>query len=117
MNKVMEFDYAAIAAEQDRLNLLRALTLALTRGGKPEPEIRLRVLRWLDDIYPAASARENRDLTALLASLESPSLVPRAMMLLETSTSQEEQITYAMNLRFIKEGWNCLLYTSDAADE
>ena len=106
MNKVMEFDYAAIKAEQDRLNLLRALTLALTRGGKPEPEIRLRVLRWLEDIYPAASARENRDLTALLASLESPSLVPRAMMLLETSTSQEEQITYAMNLRFIKEGWN-----------
>jgi putative heme-binding domain-containing protein len=106
MNKVMEFDYAAIRAEQDRLNLLRALTLALTRGGKPEPEIRLRVLRWLDDIYPAASARENRDLTALLASLESPSLVPRAMMLLETSTSQEEQITYAMNLRFIKEGWS-----------
>ena len=106
MNKVTGFDYATIRVEQDRLNLLRALTLALTRGGDPAHQTRLRILRWLHDIYPAASARENRDLTALLASLESPLLVPRAMRLLENSTSQEEQITYAMNLRFIKDGWS-----------
>ncbi len=106
MNKVIGFDYAAISVEQDRLNLLRALTLALTRGGEPAHHTRFQVLRWLHHIYPAASARENRDLTALLASLDSPLLVPRAMKLLETSTSQEEQITYAMNLRFIQEGWS-----------
>jgi putative heme-binding domain-containing protein len=106
MDKVVGFDYGAIGSEQDRLNLLRALTLALTRGGQPEPEIRLRALGWLENIYPVASVKENRDLTTLLAALESPLLVPRAMKLLETSTSQEEQITYAMNLRFMKEGWS-----------
>ena len=106
IDKVVGFDYAAIGAEQDRLNLIRALTLALARGGKPGSEIRLRILGWLENIYPVASVRENRDLTTLLAALESPSLVPKAMKLLETSTSQEEQITYAMNLRFMKEGWS-----------
>ena len=106
MEKVIGFDYEAIEEKQDRLNLLRALTLALTRGGPPAPEARLRVLDWLDKIYPAASVKENRDLTALLARLESPSLVGKAMKLLENSTSQEEQITYAMNLRFMREGWS-----------
>ena len=41
----------------------------------------------------------------LLAFLGAPSVVPKAIALLENSTSQEEQITYAMNLRFMKEGW------------
>ena len=35
MEKVIGFDYEAIEEKQDRLNLLRALTLALTRGGGP----------------------------------------------------------------------------------
>ncbi|MAT46333.1 MAG: hypothetical protein CMO35_02760, partial [Verrucomicrobiaceae bacterium] len=105
VEKVTAFDYGEIRSEQSRLNLLRALTLALTRGGMPPPESRGRVQAWLDGIYPATSVRENRELTALLAYLGSPTFVPKAMALLERSTSQEEQITYAMNLRFMKEGW------------
>ena len=105
MGKVLEFDYRKIEGRQDRLNLLRALTLALTRGGNPQGEDRVRLLGWLDGIYPAASPGENRELTVLLAFLGAPSVVPKAIALLEDSTSQEEQITYALNLRFTKEGW------------
>lgn len=105
IGKVLEFDYLKIGGKQDRLNLLRALTLALARGGTPQGEIRGRLLVWLDGIYPAASPGENRELTVLLAFLGAPSVVPKAIALLENSTSQEEQITYAMNLRFMKEGW------------
>ena len=105
IGKVLEFDYLKIGGKQDRLNLLRALTLALARGGTPQGEIRGRLLVWLDGIYPAASPGENRELTMLLAFLGAPSVVPKAIALLENSTSQEEQITYAMNLRFMKEGW------------
>lgn len=105
IGKVLEFDYLKIGGKQDRLNLLRALLLALARGGTPQGEIRGRLLVWLDGIYPAASPGENRELTMLLAFLGAPSVVPKAIALLENSTSQEEQITYAMNLRFMKEGW------------
>jgi len=105
IGKVLEFDYLKIGGKQDRLNLLRALILALARGGTPQGEIRGRLLVWLDGIYPAASPGENRELTVLLAFLGAPSVVPKAIALLENSTSQEEQITYAMNLRFMKEGW------------
>lgn len=105
VEKVTAFDYGEIRSEQSRLNFLRALTLALTRGGMPPPESRGRLQAWLDGVYPATSVRENRELTALLAYLGSPTFVPKAMALLERSTSQEEQITYAMNLRFMKEGW------------
>ncbi|MEC9056259.1 MAG: hypothetical protein VX633_13170, partial [Verrucomicrobiota bacterium] len=38
-----------------------------------------------------------------------PSVVSKAIALLEDSTSQEEQITYALNLRFMKEGWTPVL--------
>ncbi len=105
IGKVLEFDYLKIGGKQDRLNLLRALVLALARGGTPQGEIRGRLLVWLDGIYPAASPGENRELTVLLAFLGAPSVVPKAIALLENSTSQEEQITYAMNLRVMKEGW------------
>ena len=105
IGKVLEFDYLKIGGKQDRLNLLRALILALARGGTPQGEIGGRLLVWLDGIYPAASPGENRELTMLLAFLGAPSVVPKAIALLENSTSQEEQITYAMNLRFMKEGW------------
>ncbi len=105
MGKVLKFDYLEIEGKQDRLNLLRALTLILARGEKPQGEIRGRLLAWLDGIYPAASVEENRELTVLLAFLEAPAVVPRALALLESATGQEEQITYAMNLRFMKEGW------------
>ena len=91
MEKVIGFDYEAIEEKQDRLNLLRALTLALTRGGPPAPEARLRVLDWLDKIYPAASVKENRDLTALLARLESPSFVGKAMKLLENPRARRSR--------------------------
>ena len=35
IGKVLEFDYLKIGGKQDRLNLLRALILALARGGNP----------------------------------------------------------------------------------
>ncbi|MFP6872978.1 MAG: c-type cytochrome [Verrucomicrobiales bacterium] len=105
IEKTIGFDYGKLKDRQQRLDLLRAITLALTRGGMPAPQPRTRLITWLDAIYPARTPEENRDLSTLTAFLEAPSTVRKTMTLLHNATGQEEQITYAINLRFLKEGW------------
>lgn len=109
--KAISFDYPGLETKQDRLDLLRALTLALTRGGQPEGATKGKLLAYLDQIYPAQSPDENRELSALLAYLQAPAMVPKTVALLENASGQEEQITYAMNLRFMTTGWTPALRT------
>jgi putative heme-binding domain-containing protein len=47
----------------------------------------------------------------MMAYLQAPSAVPKGLMLLEKASGQEEQITYAMNLRFLTKGWTPKLRT------
>ncbi|MCP4849443.1 MAG: c-type cytochrome [Verrucomicrobiaceae bacterium] len=105
LEKAMAFDYKKIKDPQHRLDLLRAITLALTRGGMPATAIRTKLITWLDSIYPAKTPEENRDLSTITAFLQSPYAVSKTMSLLENATGQEEQIAYAINLRFLKKGW------------
>jgi putative heme-binding domain-containing protein len=105
LEKAAAFDYRNIKAPQHRLDLLRAITLALTRGGMPAKAIRTKLIAWLDSIYPAKSPEENRDLSTITAFLEAPYAVRKTMSLLENAPGQEEQIAYALNLRFIRKGW------------
>ncbi|MCP4885054.1 MAG: DUF1080 domain-containing protein [Planctomycetaceae bacterium] len=104
-NQVMQLDYASISEHQLRLDVLRALTLSLTRGGMPAAEARTRLINWIDEIYPAQTPPENRDLSAMMQFLQAPSAAAKGMALLNEASGQEEQITYAMNLRHLKEGW------------
>ena len=105
IDKAIGFDYGKLKDRQQRLDLLRALTLALTRGGMPTTAIRTRLITWLDAIYPAQTPEENRDLSSITAFLQAPSTVRKTMTLLKNATGQEEQIAYAINLRFLKDGW------------
>ncbi len=105
IDKAIGFDYGNLKDRQQRLDLLRALTLALTRGGMPAQQPRTRLITWLDAIYPAQTPEENRDLSSITAFLEAPSTVRKTMALLRNATGQEEQIAYAINLRFLKDGW------------
>ena len=105
LEKAMAFDYRNIQDPQHRLDLLRAITLALTRGGMPVTAIRTKLITWLEAIYPAQTPEENRDLSSITAFLEAPSTVRKTMSLLANATGQEEQIAYAINLRFLKKGW------------
>jgi putative heme-binding domain-containing protein len=69
-------------AEPVRLSLLRAWQLAFTRMGKPEPEVRARILAKLDPLFPSADPLINRELVQLLVFLESTSVVPKTVPLL-----------------------------------
>ena len=101
--KAMSINYHQTSSHQTRLDLLRGVTLALTRGGQPKEKDRL--IQWLDEIYPARTPEENRDLSAIAAFLNAPFAVERGMKLLANASGQEEQIGYALNLRYLQDGW------------
>ena len=103
--ELIQLDYTSIDPIQLRLDVLRALTLSLTRGGQPTKETRRRLISWLDGIYPAMTPQENRDLSGIMQFLQAPSAATKGMTLLNEASGQEEQITYAMHLRHLKEGW------------
>jgi putative heme-binding domain-containing protein len=105
LNKSMELNYRALKNRQQRLDVLRGITLALTRGGQPKPAVKSKLIAWLDNIYPARTPEENRDLSAMMSFLQAPSAAPKGMALLENASGQEEQIGYALNLRHVKHGW------------
>ena len=103
--QLIQIDYHKLDSLQLRLDVLRALTLSLTRGGQPSAETRSRLINWIDGFYPAVTPQENRDLSAIMQFLQAPSAVAKGMALLNDASGQEEQITYAMNLRHLTSGW------------
>jgi putative heme-binding domain-containing protein len=108
----MTLDYANEKNWQQRIDLLRSITLALTRGGQPQPEQKKKLIGWLDKIYPATTPEENRDLSAIMQFLQAPSAAKKGMALLRSASGQEEQIGYALNLRHLKTGWTSMLRES-----
>ncbi len=105
LRRAMKFDYSAIPDRKLRLDVLRGITLALTRGGHPPAPLRKTLITYLDEIYPARTPEENRDLSAIMAFLQAPSAVEKGMQLLAEASGQEEQIGYALNLRHLEQGW------------
>jgi putative heme-binding domain-containing protein len=112
LTKAMTFDYRKEKNWQQRIDLLRSITLALTRGGQPQGEQKKSLIAWLDQIYPASTPEENRDLSAIMQFLQAPSAARKGMALLRSASGQEEQIGYALNLRHLKTGWTSLLRES-----
>ena len=112
LQKAMTFKYRDLQSRQQKLDLLRSITLALTRGGEPGKERKQKLIAWLDQIYPASTPEENRDLSAIMQFLQAPSAARKGMSLLRVASGQEEQIGYALNLRHLKTGWTSLLRES-----
>ncbi len=105
LDKATRFDYNNTRSRQSRLDILRSVTLTLTRSGKPNTGDNAKLIKWLEGIYPAQTPEENRDLSAMAAFLNVPFAVERGMKLLANASGQEEQIGYALNLRHLKDGW------------
>jgi putative heme-binding domain-containing protein len=90
---------------EERLELLRLYQLTFLRMGEPDTGTREIVARKLDRLYPADDTRLNRELCQLLVYLQWPATAAKTVALLRAAPTQEEQITYAMALRLLKEGW------------
>jgi putative heme-binding domain-containing protein len=92
-------------SHHQKLALVRAYGLVLTRMGEPSEAQRKALITRLDPVFPAQSAPLNSRLTELLVYLQAPNTAAKAMKLLAASPTQEEQIDYTKSLRLLKTGW------------
>jgi putative heme-binding domain-containing protein len=94
----------AMLAEGDRLDLLRAYTLAVARQGVPESAERSRVLERLDGLSPTGVFRLDRELCRLLVVLGAPGVVERTLAILERADYPNEVLDFANALRMAERG-------------
>ena len=91
-------------ADNDRLDVLRVVQLALIRSsleGDQVPELRSRLAK----MYPAADWRLNRELVRLLVYLQDPAFTPRLIAALDGKQPLLEKLHAAMYARFLQVGW------------
>ncbi len=90
----------------DRVTLIRDYMIVFSRWGEPGPsKAKYGAITALSPHFPTNDPALNRDLCELLVYLKEPSIVSRAVHLVNDSPTQEEQIDYARILRFAKTGW------------
>ncbi|HEX8914501.1 MAG TPA: hypothetical protein VF796_19285 [Humisphaera sp.] len=100
-----KLDFAKLP-EWQRLALLRTYMVTFVRTGQPAPEQAKAVLAQLSPHFPAAgNIPVSYDLCIVLTYLQDPTLAAKAVPLLTSSATQEEQIEYARSLRMLKAGW------------
>jgi putative heme-binding domain-containing protein len=97
-------DWSAITGSQ-RVDLVRAYSLAFARMGEPAEATRLALVTRLSPHLPAARPELNVELHQLLVYLRDPEAAKKGVALLKSAPSQEEQIAHAKNLRRVKDGW------------
>ncbi|MCC7387208.1 MAG: c-type cytochrome [Phycisphaerales bacterium] len=84
-----------------RPTLLRAVELALSRGGEPDEEVRRAMLDQFDGDSPNADPRLARIAAEVLVSLRAPGIGSRLLASIESSTLREDQIRAALYLRLV----------------
>ena len=72
-------------ADELRLPLLRAWELAFTRMGKPAADVCQQIAAKLNPLFPNSDPLVNRELVSLLVFLDSPSIVAKAVPMLDTA--------------------------------
>jgi putative heme-binding domain-containing protein len=90
---------------EQRLTLVRAYEIAFVRFGRPDESTVRAIAAKLEPRFPAQSFDLNWLLCETLVYLQSPNVAPKAMALLRSAPTQEEQIEYARSLRMLKAGW------------
>lgn len=78
-------------SEQQQLDLLRAYELVFIRMGQPDDAARQRLIEHFDPLYPTGSDYLNRELSALLVYLQSPTVVEKTLRLLAEHDAPAKQ--------------------------
>lgn len=102
LNKI---DFDALSTRQ-KLDLVRAYSLAFTRMGKGTDEVRQSVAKRIVPKMPFVSPQLNTEALQLAVYLQQPKAAAIGIELLAHAPSQEEQISYVKSLRHLKTGWN-----------
>ncbi len=92
-------------SNQQRLDLLRAYTLVLTRHGRPDAVRSEQLRKKFERLFPGESPEQSYELAQFLVYFEAPSAAPRLMAKLRAAGSMQEQMNYARTLRVLRTGW------------
>jgi putative heme-binding domain-containing protein len=100
-----KFPLAALQSEEQQLDKLRLIEVALSRQGKPSPELTAPLIAELSPEFPAKTFALNRELCQVLLALDAPDAIARTLQLAAATPIQEEQFAYIFHLRTITNGW------------
>lgn len=101
---LLELNYRELDL-QTRFDLLRAHALVFIRLAPPTDKQKAAVIAQVNQHFPADNRAENIELSNLLAYLNAPNVVARAVDIMDTAPTQEEQIAMAKTIRHLKDGW------------
>ncbi|MBL6922550.1 MAG: c-type cytochrome [Akkermansiaceae bacterium] len=101
---LLELNYRELDL-QTRFDLLRAHALVFIRLAPPTDKQKTAVIAQVNQHFPADNRAENIELSNLLAYLNAPNVVARAVDIMDTAPTQEEQIAMAKTIRHLKDGW------------
>lgn len=90
---------------EQKIEGCRALELTFTRLGRPEADECREMAAAIEQIFPTQSRELNSMLVEVLVYLQSPTIAPKAMALLASAPTQEEQLDLVKSLRMLKAGW------------
>ena len=111
LRSMLDLDFSKLDATT-QLTVQRTIQIVLTRFGSPSQETTQKLLEKTEPLFPSNSAELNWLLCETLAYLESPSVAAKAMALIESAPTQEEQMQYARSIRMLKSGWTTELRTA-----
>jgi putative heme-binding domain-containing protein len=97
-------DWSRLGAP-DRVDLLRAYSLAFLRQGRPDDPACRRLAARFTALFPARASDVDFLLAEILVYLQAPAAAAKVMAALREASTQEEQIHYALVLRVLKVGW------------
>ncbi len=95
-----------------QLTLVRTTQVILNRFGRPDDMLVQELRKSFDPLFPADSVELNWLLCETLAWLQSPTVAAKAIALIESAPTQEEQMQYARSIRMLKAGWTTELHTA-----
>lgn len=104
LRSILSIDTEDLTEEQ-MLTLLRTTQVVLNRFGRPGQRTVDTLIAKFDPLFPAKSAETNWLLCETLAWLQAPSVAAKAMALIQSAPTQEEQMQYARSIRMLKAGW------------
>lgn len=91
--------------EWQKLALLRTYAVCFVRMGRPTEDQAKAAVAQLSPHFPAATIPVNYDLCMALVYLQDPTVAAKAVPLLASAATQEEQMEYARSLRMLRAGW------------
>ncbi len=115
-SKLLEIDFKQLN-EAQKLEYLRAISLASIRTGKPVDTIQSELLKKLDSQYPSASSTLNRELCRVLVYLESAQVLKKTIFLMQSSVAIKEDIPQDLligNTKYAKDFKNMLKNQPDS---